>query len=452
MTDEPATLRQEIATLAEKGDVEGLQAVLRESHPADVADSLDGLPPEHALAVFSLLAPEAASEVLDETGSRIRRTLVEKVDDERLADLLDELPMDDAAEFLENLPEQTARRLLRLMEPEEAQEVESLLHFEEETAGRLMTRDVAVLRRHWIVEEALAYLRSLERREASEMLHYLYVVEDDNLLIGVVPVRALLLAPTEATIESIMTSHVISVPAWADQEVMAGLVAKYDFVAIPVVDDEGRILGVVTVDDILDVIEEEATEDIQRLGGSQPLAQPYFAVSVPAIVRKRIGWLLFLFVADTLTGSVLRFFEDELAAAVSLSFFIPLIIGTGGNTGSQTVTTIVRAIALHEVRLRDLGRVLWRESSSGIVLGVLLAVIGFFRALTWQTGPNIAFVVAATLAVVVLWSNLIAAVIPILAERFRIDPTVVSAPLITTIVDATGLAIYFGLAKWILGI
>jgi magnesium transporter len=390
--------------------------------------------------------------VLDETGSRVRRTLVEKVDDERLADLLDELPMDDAAEFLENLPEQTARRLLRLMEPEEAQEVESLLHFEEETAGRLMTRDVAVLRRHWIVEEALAYLRSLERREASEMLHYLYVVEDDNLLIGVVPVRALLLAPTEATIESIMTSHVISVPAWADQEVMAGLVAKYDFVAIPVVDDEGRILGVVTVDDILDVIEEEATEDIQRLGGSQPLAQPYFAVSVPAIVRKRIGWLLFLFVADTLTGSVLRFFEDELAAAVSLSFFIPLIIGTGGNTGSQTVTTIVRAIALHEVRLRDLGRVLWRESSSGIVLGVLLAVIGFFRALTWQTGPNIAFVVAATLAVVVLWSNLIAAVIPILAERFRIDPTVVSAPLITTIVDATGLAIYFGLAKWILGI
>jgi magnesium transporter len=452
MTEPQSPLAGQIGELIREDNLELLQTLLAVSHPSDVADALDELPREYAVRVFGLLAAEPASEVLDETGSRVRRELVEKVDDEWLADLLDELPMDDAAAFLEDLPEPVAGHLLTLMAPEEAGEVQQLLHYGEETAGRLMTRDVVVLRRHWSVGEALAYLRSLEQREAAEMLHYLYVVDRDNLLIGVVPVRALLLAAPEETVEAIMTRRVITVPASADQEVMASVVAKYDFVAVPVVDDDGHLLGVVTVDDILDVLEEEATEDIQRLGGSQPLAQPYFAVSVPAIVRKRIGWLLFLFVADTLTGSVLRFFEDELATAVSLSFFIPLIIGTGGNTGSQTVTTIVRAIALHEVRLRDLGRVLWREVSSGFILGVLLAIIGFGRALTWQTGADIALVVAITLAVVVLWSNLIAAVIPLVAERLNIDPTVVSAPLITTIVDATGLAIYFGLAKWILGI
>jgi magnesium transporter len=446
------TLRERIEELIDQGRLDQIRAFITDYHPADIADLLDELSQEEAVAVFSLLPVEFASEVLDETGSDVRRKIVEHIDDEQLADLLDELPMDDAAEFLEDLPEPVADRLLELMEPTEAGEVRELLAYQDQTAGRQMTRDVVKLRRQWTAAEAISYLRSIEDAEEPETLHYLYVVDRDNRLIGVVPVKALLLAKPSATIEALMNPAVVSVRVTADQEELAEVVSKYDFVAIPVVDAEGKLLGVVTVDDVLDIVEEEATEDIQRLGGSEPLDQPYLASSVLLMVRKRMVWLLLLFVAATLTGTVLRFFEEELETVIALSIFIPLITGTGGNTGSQTVTTVIRALALGEVRMADLFRVWRREVSVGLLLGLLLGVVGFIRAITWQTGLNVAFVVALTLPLVVVWSNSVATLVPIIADRLRIDPTVISAPMITTIVDATGLAIYFMLAKWILGI
>lgn len=450
------TLYEQIVALIEQDDLEALRALITDFHPADIAEAMDWLTPEQALLLFEMLPTEVAGDVLDETGSMVRQGLVKGVADERLADILEELPMDDAAEFLEDLPSPVADRLLELMEPEEAEEVRELLSYEEETAGRLMTRDVAVLRRQWTVSQAIEYLHSLRDREEAETLHYLYVVDRQYRLIGVVPIRVLLLAGPNATIESIMRTDVVSIPVTADQEELAEAVSKYDFVAIPVVDQEHRLLGVVTVDDVLDILEEEATEDIQRLGGSEPLDQPYFAVSIFHVVRKRILWLLLLFVAATLTGTVIREFEYELDTVIALSIFIPLITGTGGNAGSQTVTTVIRAIALGEVRLSDVFRVWKREVVVGILLGLLLGVVGFLRAVTWDTGYNtfydVAFVVAFTLPAVVVWSNTIATIVPIVAERLRIDPTVISAPMITTIVDATGLAIYFLLAKLILGL
>jgi magnesium transporter len=445
-------LKERIEPLLAQENLPEVQSLISDYHPADVAELLDELPLDQAVIIFNLLPMEFASEVLDETGSDVRRKILERIGDEHLADLLDELPMDDAAEFLDDLPDPVADRLLDLMETEEADEVRGLLAYEDDTAGRQMNRDVVKLRRQWTAAESIEYLRSLEDADEPETLHYLYVVDRDNRLIGVVPVKALLLAKPSATIESIMNPAVVSVPVTADQEELAETVSKYDFVAIPVVDHAGILLGVVTVDDVIDIFEEEATEDIQRLGGSQPITQPYFAVSLMEIVRKRVGWLLFLFVAHTLTGTVMRLFEEELAAVVVLSFFIPLIIGTGGNTGSQTVTIIVRAIALGEVRIADILRVMKREILAGVTLGVILGVVGFLRAITWDTGVQISLVVAVTLAVVVIWSNLVAAIIPILADRLRIDPSIVSAPLITSIVDATGLAIYFLLAKWMLGL
>ncbi|MCB8924955.1 MAG: magnesium transporter [Ardenticatenaceae bacterium] len=440
---------EDIEKMAAEGKLDELQGELERVHPADIAVLLDELETETAVALFEMLPIEIASEVLDETGGQVRQELVEKVDDERLADLLDELPMDDAAEFLEDLPDEISDRLIGLMEPEEAAEVQELLAYEEETAGRLMTRDVVALRRQWTVNETFEYLRSLED---AETLHYLYVVDRDNKLIGVVPLRTLILSQPNATIESLMSRDVASIPVTADQEELAEFVTRYDYFVVPVVSEENELLGVVTVDDVLDIFEEEVTEDIQRLGGSEPLDQPYFAVSVFQIVRKRIGWLLLLFVASTLSGEVIRLFQNELDLVVALGFFITLITGTGGNAGSQTVATIIRAITLDEVRLSNLTSAWRREVTVGLILGLVMGAVGILRALLWHTGFEVAMVVALTLPIIVIWSTTVATVIPILADRFHIDPTVISGPMIATIVDATGLLIYFSLAKWILGI
>ncbi len=454
MDNKPLSLEEEfkeqIQNLVEAGQLDELNVLVRQYHPADIAEALDELPDEYALAVFELLPDEVASEVLDETGSLVRQSLVDKVDDERLADLLDELPMDDAAEFLDDLPSETATRLLGLMEPEEADDVREILSYEEETAGRLMTRDVAVLRRQWTAAEAIKYLRSLVPADETETLHYLYVVDQAYALIGVVPIRALVLAGPDTVIESIMVTDVLTVPVTADQEELAEAVSRYDFVAMPVVGENNELVGVVTVDDILDVVEEEATEDIQRLGGSEPLEQPYFSVSVLQVFAKRLIWLLPLFAVSLVTDAVVESNESLTAVFLSLTIFIPVVIGTGGNAGSQTVATIIRAIAVGEVRISDIGRAWRKEVIVGLLLGICLGVAGFVRASLFEEDLRIAIVLALTLPLVVIWSNTVATLVPLIAERFKIDPAVVSAPMITTIVDATGLMIYFGLASLIL--
>jgi magnesium transporter len=447
MDEELATILDLLEELIAGGQMDAARSLLAEEHPADIAALLDELSPEQAFIAFSLLPNESASEVLDETGTFVRNDLVEKVDDERLADLLEELPADDAVEFLEDLPDTVADRLMGLMEPEAADDIRQLLAYEEETAGRLMARDVVSLRRQWTVAETLNYLRSLED---AETLQYLYVVDRDDMLLGVVPLRLLVLSQPDTTIESIMGTEVVSVPVDIDQEELADMVSRYDYNAMPVVDRDGRLLGVVTVDDILDVLEEEATEDIQRLGGSEPLDQPYFSASLFQVFRKRVGWLLLLFVGATLTGSVTRLYEEQIALAIALTYFTPMIIGTGGNAGSQTVATIIRAITLGEVRLSTMWQALGREIGVAILLGLVMGVLGLVRALFWDTGFEIALVVALTLPVVVIWACITATVVPILADQFNIDPAVISGPMITTIVDATGLLIYFRLAIYIL--
>ncbi len=438
---------EEIEALLAAHKLDELRSLLHDVHPADIADLLDQLGSDEAVEVFNLFPIETASEILDESGSLVRQGIVEKVDDERLADLLDELPMDDAAEFLDDLPDQVADRLIGLMEPNEADDVRELLSYEDETAGRLMTRDVAALRANWTVSATFDFLRSLED---AETLHYLYVVDVTGRLIGILPIRDLIMAQPEQTIETIMNPDIIAAPVTIDQEHLAEMMARYDFFAMPVVDEDGRLQGVVTLDDVLDVFEEEVTEDIQRLGGSEPLDQPYFAVSVFDMFKKRVGWLLLLFLAATLTGNVINLYTEQLQAAISLSLFIPLIIGTGGNAGSQTVATIIRAITLDEVRLGNLWQAWRKEISVGLLLGVVMAGLGFVRAFTWGEGPKIALVVGLTLPLVVIWAITVATIVPTVADRFKIDPAVISGPMITTIVDTTGLLIYFQLATVIL--
>lgn len=427
-----------------------LRELLIQFHPADIAEVVEKLSEEAALAVFTLLPRQLAGQILDEADPEIGRVIFEKLPEERLADLLEELPMDDAARLLAELPGKTAQDLLQRMQPEEAADVRDLLAYPEETAGRLMTSGFVRLHSTWTVAETAEYLRHLD--PATETIAYLYVVDDRDRLVGVVPLRAMLTARPEQAIAEIMNPRTIAVRVDTDQEEVAETISKYDFSAIPVVDHEGRLVGIVTVDDVVDILEEEATEDIQRLGGSEPLEQAYFSVPVSGIARKRIGWLLLLFVAETFTGSVLRLFEDELAQVVALSFFIPLLIGTGGNAGSQTVSTIIRALAVGEIEWTDALRVLAREFSTGLIVGTLLGIIGFGRALLWGTGVPLALVVGLTLPTIVTWANTVGSLVPLTAEKVGIDPTVISAPLITTVVDATGLAIYFLVAKVILGL
>jgi magnesium transporter len=444
------TLQARIESLIADGATDELKALLARLHPADIADLLDALDEPAQLVVFQLLDAPTAAEVLDEALDDTTLELVEAVPDEQVADLLEILPMDDAAELLSELPPQRSEELIALMEPQEASEVQKLLAYADDTAGRLMTEKVVRVRRRWTVEETIQHLREMDPE--TETFAYLYAVDDEDRLTGVVPLRRLLTAPPGTTLGELVDPQVISVSVDTDQEEVARLVARYDFAAIPVVDREGRLAGLITHDDVLDILEDETTEDIQRLGGAQPLEREYLATRVATVFRKRIGWLLLLFVTETLTGSVIRLYADELEKVVALSFFIPLLIGTGGNAGSQTTSTITRALAVGDVKLRDALRVWWHEARVGLWLGLGMAVAAFIRALTWGSSDALALTVALAILAIVLWANNMGSLLPLLAVRFGIDPAIVSGPMMSTLVDATGLFIYFTIARLVLGL
>ena len=337
------------------------------------------------------------------------------------------------------------------MQPSEAAEIRELLDYPADTAGGIMTpaymavRPTRGRRKSWS--------RCAARRTA-KTFSYIYVVDDERRLVGVLSLHNLVLTRPETPVHELMSPETIRVRADVDHETAARLVTDYDFVALPVVDTEDRLLGIITEDDVADVLEQEATEDIERLGGQQPLDTPYRLASVPLLFRRRVGWLLLLFAAEAYTGTVVRAFDAELQTVVALSFFIPLLIGTGGNVGSQTVTLIVRAMALGEVRLRDMWWVLWKELRVGLALGAVMASVAFARAdlpvVGLALGSDIALTVAIAIFAIVLWSVSVAAVLPLILKRLRVDPAVVSAPLIATVVDGTGLVIYFEIARNVL--
>jgi magnesium transporter len=289
-------------------------------------------------------------------------------------------------------------------------------------------------------------------KPAAEEVYYLFVVNGQRRLCGVVSLRQLIIAEPSAHISQIMDTEVISVPAGTDQEECARLMSRYDLLALPVVNDQNVLLGVITIDDVVDVLEDEATEDIQRLGGALPLERSYLDTGVLAVTRKRVGWLLLLFVTETLTGSVLRYFEHELQSAVALAFFVPLLIGTGGNAGSQTTSTIIRALAVGDIDLGDALRALWHELRAGLLLGLGMGVVAYLRALTWGSSQLLAAAVALAILIIVVWANGLGSLLPLLAARLRIDPAIVSGPVMSTLVDATGLFIYFTIARVILGL
>lgn len=446
-------LETQVREALDSANLERLRPILADQYAADIADILERLDDEDKLKVFGLLEPELAAEVLDETGSEATRSLLRQLPAEQVGDLLDQMPMDDVLEILtEDVPERQ-EELLAAMEPEDAAEVRDLLQYPEHSAGRLMTQKFVRIPPNITVSQALQHLRRVD--DEVETVNDLYVLNGDSRLIGVVSLREVVTSSPERRVSEIMETDVITASPETDQEEVARMIARYDFLAMPIVAEDGRMLGIVTVDDAIDVLAEEHTEDMLRLGAVSDggtFDQPYFTVPLLRVLRSRFGWLLLLFLADTLTGNVLRIFEDQLAAVVALSFYIPLLIGTGGNTGSQTVSTIIRGLAVGDIHLWDTWRVLRRELLGGLLLGTALGAVALVRSYTWDYDVHIALVVGLTVVVICAWSNLVGSFIPLLARRFKIDPAVVSAPLITSVVDATGLFIYLTIARLILGV
>ena len=428
-------------------DLELVDRWLAQADPVEIAEELARLPRERRAVPFRLLARDRALEVFELLDPSVQQELLDGLRDANVRQLFEEMDPDDRARLTEEMPATVARQLLAGLSPEERRLTSTLLGYPEDSAGRLMSPEVASLPADLTSAQALERLRRIGR--SAETIYALPVTDNRRRLIGALGLRDLVLADPNTPVRDLMDADVYSARVDTDQEEVARLMREADLLALPIVDSEDRLVGIVTVDDAMEVLEEEETEDVARSGGAEPLGRPYLATSVMQIARSRVVWLLLLIVAATLTVNVLQVFEETLTKVVSLALFIPLVIGTGGNTGSQAATTVTRALAVGEVRLGDLGFVILREARVGLLLGTMLGVLAFLPALLFA-GQEIAIVVSVTLVVVCTLAAFIGALLPLVARRVGVDPAVMSAPFITTLVDASGLIIYFLVAGAVL--
>jgi magnesium transporter len=429
----------------------GISHQLADLDAADLAELLNQLTLAEAATVVSLLPVPRAIELCDHPDMRRRAAILEQLEPERVAQILEGLSADERTDIVQKMGLHERHRVLPKLNAAIRSELEGLLQYPAHTAAGIMTTEFVRLDPRLTVGAALKQIRAVARE--MESIYACYVLEEKtNRLLGAVSLRDLVMAEFEKPITEVMRRKPVTVSALDDQEVVAKKIAKYNLLAVPVLEKDGSVVGFVTVDDVIDVLVEEQTEDILRMAGVEPgaLDKPYFDNPIARVVRKRIGWLLLLFVAGTLTSAVLHRFEGELAAVVALSFFIPLLIGTGGNAGAQTVMTVIRSLALGEVGLKSAKRVVLREATTGMIVGLMVAPIAFGQALLWKVPVELALTVSVTMLAICIWSTTVGSLIPIIAERFGVDPAVLSAPLITTLVDATGLIIYFTIAKIIL--
>ncbi|HET6417335.1 MAG TPA: magnesium transporter [Polyangiales bacterium] len=435
---------------------EAVREAVSEFHPEDIAELLEDLSAHEAVVLVRALPTEAAADVVERLSPQRQVLIFSAIDTGRAVELLGEMDPDDRVDLLQELEEEDARSLLAALErrePEAAEEVRELERYEPETAGGLMTTEFAALPPETKVWEAMEAARRFGREEMAEMLYYIYVCRPNGELLGVVSLRDLILSEPGQPLSEIMTENVFQVSAFDDQEKVAHAMARYDLAALPVVDNLSRMLGVVTIDDVVDVVIEEATEDAQKMGGVVPLEDSYFATGWAEFVWKRGSWLVLLFLAQLLTATVIRENRDMLAATVELVLFIPLIIASGGNAGSQSATLIIRAMAVGELRPGDWARVAGRELLIGLSLGIALGLIGFVRG--WFAGETVAPLAIATavglsiLAIVTL-STMIGSLLPLLIRRAGLDPAVSSTPFIASVVDVLGLIVYFAVAQVIL--
>lgn len=442
-----------------------------ELHPADLADVAEMLPAERAGALLAALPKERAADVLEYLDEEFRAEVLETLSARAAATIVEEMTPDERADVLEELDEETAEEIFSELTPEAAAETERLLQYDPYTAGGLMTTEFVSVAEALTVEQALVAVRAMARAGRKEAMYTVYTTDAEGRLRGVLSLRELLAAQEGTRISELAWTEVVSVGPHMLQEEVSQVTSNYDLVALPVVDEERRLLGVVTVDDVIDVIQEEQTEDAQKFGGMEALDEPYMTIGILDMLKKRGGWLAVLFVGELFTASAIHHYEGALDKLLILSTFIPLIIASGGNSGSQATSLIIRAMALGEVSLRDWWRVAKRELPTGFSLGLLLGALGFIRILMWQSMANgewsvagltlghdyeglalpIALTVSVALIGVVTFGSLVGSMLPFILRRLGFDPASASAPFVATLVDVSGIVIYFSAATLFLG-
>ncbi len=449
-------LLPELKDLIDKRNFTVLREVLEDLPTADIADLITDLESHDRAILFRILHKELAADVFEYLEFDIQEGLLKAMGNEEVAGILNEMSPDDRTALLEELPSSVARQLITLLSPQERLIAQKLLGYPENSIGRLMTPDYLVVQKEWTIQQVLDYIRNYGRD--SETLNMLYVVDDKGRLLDDIRIREFLFAPINATVYDLMDENFVALKVYDDQETAVEIFKKYDRVALPVTDNSGTLIGIVTIDDVMDVAEEEATEDIQKLGGVEALEEPYSTISLFKMLKKRAGWLSILFVGEMFTASAMGFFENEISKAVVLALFVPLIISSGGNSGSQAATLVIRALSLGEITVKDWWFIMRREIFSGLGLGTILAAIGFLRIIVWQSATSIygdhwlliALTVSFSLVGVVLWGTLSGSMLPLILKRLGFDPATSSAPFVATLVDVTGLIIYFSFALLIL--
>ena len=436
-----------------------LRDILSTMNPSDVAGLFDGLEEKQIPLMYRLLPKELAAETFVEMEPEAQEVLIRGFSDNELKEVLDELYVDDAVDLVEEMPANVVNRILKNADPEMRKSINQILRYPEYSAGSIMTTEFVSLRPNMTVEEAI--LRIRRQGVDKETIYTCYVLAKDRKLIGLVTVKDLLLAADdEMTIEELMLTNVIYVTTKTDQEEVAQMFSKYNFLAMPVVDGEDRMVGIVTFDDALDVMEEEATEDMELMGGMTPSEKPYLRSSAFDLFKNRIPWLMLMMVSATFTGLIMTAFEDALAAQIALSAFIPMLMGTGGNSGSQSSVTVIRGLSLNELDFTDIGTILWKEIRTALMCGVALAVVCFGKI--WLVdhlmmgNENITLmvdlVVCCALCVTVVVAKIVGCLLPMAAKAVKLDPAVMASPFISTIVDALSLLVYFLFAKTLLHI
>lgn len=437
-----------LKTLLEENKIKAAGKKAKGMHPADIAEALRDLSLVTQEKFIMTLTHSLAASVLQEMDLSEETTIVGSLDPHRASEILKHMYTDEATDVLMELEENKAKELLALMN-QFGQDLLELMEYKNDTSGGLMVTEYITINENLCVSEVLAYLRKVA--PSAESAYYIYVVKTDGTLLGVVSLRELVVASVETKVHEIMEKDIVKVPENMDQEEVARLFEKYGFLVLPVIDGEEKIIGVITVDDVLDVTRQEATEDIHKSGSIRPLRDEYSNTSVLTLFGKRIGWLVGLIFINLISSGIMATFEETLSSAIVLAFFIPLLIDTGGNTGSQSATLIVRALVTGDIKLSHWAQTLAKELLVGTLLGLTLGLAGYFLGL-FRGDVIIGLVVGLTMIIIVIISNVIGMLLPFVLTKIKLDPAVASSPLITSIADAVGLTVYFSIATWLLKI
>ncbi len=444
-------MKEKILGLVEQGKYVEARKEIISLNVVDIARLFEEIDQQKLLIIYRILPKDLSSEVFVHMSSELQRYVIESITDEEAINILDDLFIDDAIDFLEEMPSNVVKRVLKNTSDKTRMLINQFLNYPVDSAGSLMTIEYVDLKKEMTVKQAIQYIKEIGIDK--ETINTCYVINSNRILEGVISLRKLILSDDSAVIKDIMDTGVISIKTYDDQEEVASLFKKYDYYVMPVVDNESRLVGIITVDDILDVIDQEVTEDIYKMAAIQPSEKEYLKTNIWELAKHRIPWLLILMISATFTGSIILRFENALQSVMILATFIPMIMDTGGNSGSQSSTLIIRGLALGELKPGDILKVLRKELCVSVIVGIILSSVNFLRIYYIEkTDILVAITVSFTLFFTVVLAKIVGGVLPIIAKKLKFDPAIMAGPLITTIVDAVALIIYFSTATWLLGL